>query len=116
VRGNGHEAQVQAVVAPDLLDGLQGLGEVVAGVDEDDLDARLHLDREVDEDGVGHRGGQAEVGGEGVDRPLDDLGGGEVLELTVELGQLLVAEPRDVAHRCGVGHQVAHSESPMTAS
>ena len=59
--GDGHHPQVEPVVAAHLLDRLERLGEVVAGVDEDDLDGRVDLHGEVDEHGVGHRRGQAEV-------------------------------------------------------
>ena len=37
----GHDPQVEAVAAAHQLDRLQRLGEVVAGVDEHDLDGRL---------------------------------------------------------------------------
>src|SRR3546814_4552865 len=53
--------QVQAVAATDRLDRLEGLGEAVAGVDEHDLDARVHLGGEVDQDRIVHRRAQAEV-------------------------------------------------------
>ena len=100
-------------MAADHLDRLERLGEVVAGVDEHDLDGRVDLDGEVDEHGVGHRRGEAEVRGEAVDRPLDDLRRGQALELAVELGQLLVGERP--AHLAPDAH-VAHSDSPISAT
>ena len=65
----------------------------------------------------------AQVGGEVVDRPLDDLGGGQALELDAQLGQLGVGEVVGRARAlveglvtCGrVGH-VAHSDSPISAT
>ena len=111
VVGHGHHPQVQPVAAADHLDRLEGLGEVVAGVDEDDLDPGVDPDGEVDQHGVGHRRGEAEVGSEAVHGPLDDLGRGQVLELAVELGQLLVGELGDIDES-----HVAHSESPISAT
>src|SRR5690606_34334328 len=57
--GGAHH-QVGVVAAAHGLDGGQGLGEVVLGVEEDDLDAGLDPGGDVDEHGVGHGGGQAQ--------------------------------------------------------
>ena len=51
----------------------QGLGEVQAGVEEDDVDARRHPRHDVGEDGVGERTGDAEPLAELVGGPRDDL-------------------------------------------
>ncbi len=106
-----HHPEVEPVAAPHHLDGLQGLGEVVAGVDEHHLDRRFDPGGDVDEDGVGHRGAEAQVGVEGVDRPAHDGGGRLLLEPLVELGQRVVGQLR-----CGdLGHaHVAHSEAPIS--
>ena len=119
VVGDRHHPEVQAVAAPDGLHGLERLGEVVAGVDEDHLDRRLHLVRQVDEHGVGHRRRQAQVRVERVDRPPDDLRRRRGLQLGVDLLELLVGEAGQVAgperdRRVGDGHQVAHSEAPIS--
>ena len=71
---------------------VERLGEVVAGVDEDDLDGWLDLDREVDQDRIGHRGREAQVRVELLDRPLDDRAGRLALEPVAERGQLGVAQ------------------------
>ena len=52
--GDRHHPQVEAVVATNLLDRGQGLGKVVSGVDEHDLDGWVHLGGEVYQHRIGH--------------------------------------------------------------
>ena len=96
----------------DGVSGADGLGEVVAGVEEHHVDARSDLGRQVREDRVAHRRGDAEALTERRDRPLDDVLGGGQLELGAhvghELAQLLGCAaggvgPAEVACRGGGG-------------
>ena len=99
-----HGGQVDQVHRHRRLDGVagaDGLGEVVAGVEEDHVDPGGDPRREVREHGVAHRGGHAEPLAEGRDGPLDDVLGRRQLELGTHVGDDL-AELGGVASR-GLG-------------
>ena len=51
-----------------------------------------------------------------VDAPLDDLRRGEMLELSVQLGQLFVAVLRQARQWVRFENHVAHSDSPVSAT
>jgi len=76
----------------DPFDGLERLGEVIAGVDEDHFDRRLDSDSQVDEDCIGHRRRQTHERMKLLYGPFDDGLGGSRVEGPVERGQLRVAE------------------------
>ncbi len=65
--------------------GADRLGEVVAGVEEDHVDAGGDPAGEVGQHGVAHGGGDREPGAEGGDRPLHDVLGGGQLELGADV-------------------------------
>lgn len=65
----------------DRVAGPDGLGEVVAGVEEDDIDAGEGTGGEMGDHRVLHRGGDAEARAEGLGRPLQDLQGGGLFEV-----------------------------------
>jgi hypothetical protein len=69
----------------DRVPGADGLGEVVAGVEEHHVHALQDAGRQVCDHRVLHGGGHAETLAEGVDRPLEDLQGGGVLQVTARL-------------------------------
>ena len=68
------------------------LGEVEAGVEEDDLDIGVDLGRHVHEHGVGHRRGDRDAGPEGLDGPSDDLLGRPGLHLAGEIVEFVEFE------------------------
>src|SRR5690242_4745834 len=98
--------------------GPDGLGEVVASVEEDHLYPRLDGRGEMDDHRVGHRRGDADALTERVHRPADHLFGrgvGEFLrslfgEGSHELGILQGGPPRQAARYDG-----AHSVTPIPA-
>ena len=65
----------------DRVSGADRLDEVVAGVEEDDVDARARRARRGGRDGVAHRRRDAEPAAERLDGPLDDRLGRRELEL-----------------------------------
>jgi hypothetical protein len=69
----------------DRVAGPDGLLEVVAGVEEDDVHALADPGRQMGDDRVLHRGGHAEACPEGVDGPLEDLQRGGVLQVAARL-------------------------------
>jgi hypothetical protein len=119
--GDCHHAEIESIVPSDPFNGLQGLREVVPGVDEDHLNRWVHLDGEINQKCVGHGGSQRKVRPKRVGSPLDDVVSWPALEGLVEVGQLLVGkhfrlktQPRQ-GNR-GVAHQTAHSDSPSSTS
>ena len=115
--GDGEQVDRQRRL--DGVAGADGLDEVVAGVEEDHVDAGRDLRREVGQHGVAHRGGDAEALAEGRHGPLDDVLGGRELELGADVGdqrpQLLgrtalgVGAPELPRGTCGGG---AHRGDP----
>lgn len=87
-RRDAHYSQVQAEVKTHRLYGLHRFGEVIAGVYEYHFYVLPDLGGEVDEHAVLHGRGDADVGGEGAQRPLDDVGGFPVVKLSVEIFKL----------------------------
>src|ERR1019366_286990 len=69
----GEDTEVQVVAAADIFDVLKGLGEMEAGVQEEDFDALVDLDGEIDDDAILERAGQRHAGTEALDGPGDDL-------------------------------------------
>jgi len=77
----GELDQVEAVAPTQTLGGLEGVGEVEAGVEEHDLDAGLDPDGEIDHHGVLHGAGHGDVGEELPDGPGEDLLGRPGIEV-----------------------------------
>ena len=93
-----------------LVAGVVGLAEVVAGVEEEDVDAGLVLGDVVRQGGVGHRAGHGAGGGVEVPgHPADDVGGvvlgNTVLRVTGELTGTRLGEGFEVLNgaRFGAG-------------
>lgn len=100
----------------DRVPGADGLLEVVAGVEEDDVHAGPRAGGEMGDHRVLHRGGHAELLAEGVDRPLEDLQGGGVLQVAAgllgESPELGVPAALKIRIGIGIGLNGRHISSP----
>ena len=103
------DPQVQVVAATHRLDVPERLGEVVLGVEEDDLEVGRDLRREVDEHAVLERGGEHEPVPEAIGGPLDRRRRGLSLEGRRDRGELAQVGELVLVH-------VTHSPRPTSAS
>jgi hypothetical protein len=109
-----HDAEVEVVALADVLDVPERLGEVVLGVEEHDLEARVDLHGEIDEHAVLERRREHQTVAELLDGPLDGGGRRLVLERRRHRGEVPQVESC-FGGQLLPGH-VAHSLSPTTAS
>ena len=85
----GEHPEVQVVATADVLDVVEGLGEMESGVEEEHLDTRVDLRGQVDNDAVLEGTGQRNAASESFDGPGDDLARRRRLELVGACLQLL---------------------------